>query len=515
MSYQAEMSTVQMEEIRDQNESIADDNEIPNMSSNEGSSNNADSSRKETYAFVYNEIMYLVKLSLKASSPAMQMLFQESILPTISYYYQEFAPERIQDWIQIYTLAIQNGIKIIAQSEEGKEVLSKMNAMKSSSIRLTTSAYSRQVLIEGVGIYNKTVKALSTNEMKDAIESLPILLIRILDIISSGEAKLLYHSFASMMISSIDLLAKDETTKALTEVITLVVKAMESEKKNHELHMKNQSKDREGGEDRALYHVQLSRKRYDRNKFISQTYTNRKLLKDEEIVDIIDEEVSSSDVGVNSVVTVEDAILSSLGTGTGSDQPWLTSLRKIITKPEDEDRNDIEGDAESLPSRVILPKIDSGVDVSFPVDDSALMDIEDLVLDGEQGDGSSKEQKIKVAPTKFRADMKKISEANESTGIPPKEDRDALDVIIGIVRRVIFEIQIPKKYKVLMGVGAIGLLFLIFVWFLLGCVGLYFLIRQIFNQDNIVLSTDAGVCGANLNGMKLVPQEGGFYTFVP
>jgi hypothetical protein len=213
-------------------------------------------------------------------------------------------------------------------------------------------------------------------------------------------------------------------------------------------------------------------------------------------------------------VTVEDAILSSLGTGTGSDQPWLTSLRKIVTKPEDEDRNDIEGDAESLPSRVILPKIDSGVDVSFPVDDSALMDIEDLILDGEQGDGSSKEQKVKAAPTKFRADKKKISEVDESTGIPPEEDRDVLDVIIGIVRRVIFEIQIPKKYKVLMGVGAIGLLFLIFVWFLLGCVGLYFLMRQIFNQDNIA-STDAGVCGANLNGMKLVPQEGGFYTILP
>lgn len=109
-----------------------------------------------------------------------------------------------------------------------------------------------------------------------------------------------------------------------------------------------------------------SKRRRERNKFIAETYTNRVLLnkKSGRGRDHHEEEEEEGD-GWEGDVTVEDAILSSLGDGTTqSENAWLTRLGRQDELSSGwlvdghDGKNEDDG-ASSLPSRVVLPKIES------------------------------------------------------------------------------------------------------------------------------------------------------------
>lgn len=330
-------------------------NDIPNLSEE-------DETKEQSALFLINQILSLLKISLNASTklvtPAIQQLLQ-SIVPTLTHYYQQLAPVRIQEWLQIGTSALQNIFTILSQTEQGKEVLSQINDVNSNTIHLLTSLNVRQVIIEGVGVHVKAIEALSTPQMKTFLMSLPVFSIRVLDIVSSGEAKLLYHSMTNLAWNVIELLGRDETTLALAEVTALLVNALERERecrgpwnrKQVRRVRKNRVKVASlNRNNMAAAAASNARKRYERNRFIAQTYTDRVILKEKG--------TCSEDGSVYGDATVEDAILSSLGDGTRSDNAWLTALGR--------NDNGSHGviDAASLPSRVMLPRIDSNADVS-------------------------------------------------------------------------------------------------------------------------------------------------------
>jgi hypothetical protein len=243
---------------------------------------------------------------------------------------------------------------------------------------LLTSVNTRQGIVESVGVYVKAIEALKTPQMKALLTSLPVFSIRVLDIVASGEAKLLYHSITNLIWNVIELLGQDETTLALAEVTALFVNALEREREWYGPWNRKRSRVRKNRVKVAsMQRISTvaainARKRFNRNRYISQTYTKRVVLKDK-----AGEDDSAS--GIDGDATVEDAILSSLGDGTRSDSAWLTALG----------RNDYVDDAASLPSRVILPKIDSNAELSvgsihFDEFDVQSDHIKDNAADGEE-----------------------------------------------------------------------------------------------------------------------------------
>jgi len=346
-----------MNNERDDNQkSHGNNNDIPNLSADEA----GDEAKEQSALFLLNQILSILKISLKTSSmlvtPAIQQLLQ-SIVPTLTYYYQQFAPIRIQEWLQIGTSALQNIFTILSQTEQGKEVLSQINDVNSNTIHLLTSVNIRQVIIEGMGVHVKAIEALRTPQMKTFLMSLPVFSIRVLDIVSSGEAKLLYHSITNLVWNVIELLGRDETTLALAEVTALLVNALERERECRGPWNRKRVRVRKKRVKVASLHTtnmaaaaaSNARKRYQRNRFIAQTYTDRVILKEKT--------TCSEDGSVYGDATVEDAIMSSLGDGTRSDNAWLTFGRN-----DDSSHGAI--DAASLPSRVMLPKIDSNAELS-------------------------------------------------------------------------------------------------------------------------------------------------------
>ena len=344
-----------MNERDDNQKSHRGNNDIPNLSEE-------DETKEQSALFLLNQILSLLKISLNASTklvtPAIQQLLQ-SIVPTLTHYYQQLAPVRIQEWLQIGTSALQNIFTILSQTEQGKEVLSQINDVNSNTIHLLTSLNVRQVIIEGVGVHVKAIEALRTPQMKTFLMSLPVFSIRVLDIVSSGEAKLLYHSMTNLAWNMIELLGRDETTLALAEVTALLVNALEREREcRGPWNRKQVRRVRKNRVKVASLHrnnmaaaaASNARKRYERNRFIAQTYTDRVMLKEKT--------TCSEDGSVYGDATVEDAILSSLGDGTRSDNAWLTALGR------NDDSSHGVIDAASLPSKVMLPRIDSHAEVS-------------------------------------------------------------------------------------------------------------------------------------------------------
>jgi len=333
-----------------------DDNQsegfVPNLSEEEHEvEHEQHDANKEAALFILKQIITLLKISLETSSkvisPAINQMLQ-SIIPVIAYYYQKIAPSRIQEWLQIVTSALQNIFNILSQTQAGKDLLSQFNAVNSNTMHLLTSVNTRQIIIEGVGMHVKAIEALRTPEMKTFLTSLPVFYIRFLDIVSSGEAKLLYHSMTALIWKTIDLLGQDETTLALAEVTALLVNALERERECYGPWNRKPMKVRKkkGVRLSSLLHrrntgaaASNSKRRYERNKSIAETYTNRVILKES-----LDDDGSM--YGDN---TVEDAILSSLGDNTRSDHAWVTSLGR------DDSGHGVDV---AVPRRVILPKIE-------------------------------------------------------------------------------------------------------------------------------------------------------------
>lgn len=354
---------------------------LPNISGDDGQRQQGTSADQNSIIFILEQIVMLLKIAFQTSSklvtPAISQMLQ-SITPMVKQLYEQATPVRIKEWFQIFNYALQNLSTVLAETQQGKEVLSRLKDVSTHSIHLLTSANSRQIIIEGVGLYAKAFEALRTPETKAFLTSLPVLYIRFLDTLSSGEAKYLYHSLSNLVLNIIELIVQEDTTLALAEVTAHLVHVLEREREYYGPWNRKKRKVRKVRHAKvatmrardATAAASNSKKRYRRNRFISQTYTNRILLKD-----IDDESVS----GMDGDRTVEDAILSSLGDGTRSDNAWLTNLGRNC-----EDGKSIDGGA-SLPSKVILPTSiqEHAEDESLQLDELDWNSKHNITADGE------------------------------------------------------------------------------------------------------------------------------------
>jgi hypothetical protein len=350
-----------------------DEFDLPNAPKDDGSE-----SHNESPLFILKQLTSFLKLSGKVSSkvltPALIQMFQTSA-PALSYYYKQLTPARIKEWIQIVTSALQNLINIVSQTPRGKELLSQFNTVSVHNAHLLTSVNTRQLIVEGVGTHVKLIDALRTPQTKAFIASLPVFSIRILDLLASGEAKLLYHSMAELAWKTIDLLGQDETTLALAEFAALLVNALEKERECHGSWSRNRRRGRRRIKLAPLERRNAaslnSKRRRERNAFMKQTYTDRVMLND-----------TRRGSWDGSAGSVEDAILSSLGDGTRSNDnnpnAWLNfNVRSDSSHGAD--------DGASLPSKVVLPRIGSRGEISV---DS--MQLDDLEITPENGDDENR-----------------------------------------------------------------------------------------------------------------------------
>lgn len=433
---------------------VPEDPEVPEPSgSNHANANNNKHDDSGSTLFILKQIITLLKLSVQTSSkvvtPAITQLIQ-SVIPSLSYYYHQFAPARLKEWLTIVTSALQNIFNILSQTPQGIDLLQQMSTISAHSIHLFTSANTRQAIVEGMGMQVKAIEALRTPQMKAFLSSLPVFYIRILDILSSGEAKLLCHSAASLLWSAIDLLGQDETILALAEITALLVNALEKEREAFGEGAWNRKRNRNRGSKRRRVQLGLgrlhtgtnqkgrssasaaafnSKRRQERNRFMRQTYTDRLVLND------LDRSCRYGDDDVSDDA-VEDAILSSLGDGTrsGNDKnplAWLTSMGRAGDNGEGEG-----DDAASLPSKVVLPRVGSHDDMtveSMHLDDLDITsqdnrDIETSLAEGVNlsrlRDGIQKRRQM-VNKSDFRKNMNPAKKASidEMEGVA-KHDHD-------------------------------------------------------------------------------------------
>lgn len=319
--------TLNDKRYHDEDRTMDDTTSIPDASRSEDQD-------KESVVFVLEQLLNLMKLTFQTSSkvltPALSQLAQ-SLFPTFQRFFQLLTPLRLHQYLELLANSLHNIFKILSQSSKGKEVVSHIESIASDSIHFLSSANSRQVIVEGVGMIVKGIDSIRTPEMKIFVSSVPVFIIRVIDTLSSGEAKLLYHSLFELVWKMIELLGQDETTVALAETTAAFINVLESERHVYGPRGKYRKQRRvrvAGLSTKDSITAINSKKRYRRNRYIKDTYSNRVILDD------------ASDFG-----GVEDAILSSIGEGTRSDNAWLTSLGK---------QEEYEVDESSLPSRVIL-----------------------------------------------------------------------------------------------------------------------------------------------------------------
>ena len=257
-------------------------------------------------------------------------------------------------------------------------------------MNLLTSVNTRQVIIDSMGIIVKCANVLQSQEMKTLITSVPILLIRVIDTMSSGEAKLFYHSIGNLVSSMIDFVNQEDMTVLIAEVTARIVHALEMENYHHlplsqrrkwKYHyhhnrnknkrndnnnnnhhnrkkvfiaggkrmmmiMKRKAKNKRNGihhdeqyynhyynnimtEDQ-LHNATEAEKRMKRNQYMNQTYNQKVLLQDNyDNEDFNNLNEDSAAMSFSHDRQVEDAILSSLShdnTTMYSDSAWLTKL---------------------------------------------------------------------------------------------------------------------------------------------------------------------------------------------
>ncbi len=230
----------------------------------------------------------------------------------------------------------------------------------------------------------KLIEALRTPQTEAFLKSLPVCTIRILDLLASGEAKLLYHSIAEFVWNVINVLGQEETTIALAEFTALFVNALQKERECHGSWSRQKHRGRgkkrrvkvASLEEKRMYHsaspsanVKAKRRR-ERNKFMKQTYTDRVLLSDDR-----GRIGPESYDGISANGSVEDAILSSLGE-SNNNKAWLTFMGRGASGDSGGGKNDDGDDAASLPSKVVLPRVDSRGDV-VGYEDSIIGDLND------------------------------------------------------------------------------------------------------------------------------------------
>ena len=323
-------------------------------------------------AALLEQIMALLRLLLGVSSklvrPTLEQIISKSI-PTINYIYRQVAPRRIRDWLRIVQTSMQNGLQIITQTPQGRELSEETIETAFHAKRLLTSANSRQLLVESVGSYVKLIDALRTPETKAFLTSLPVILCRIADTLASGDAKCLYHSSTEVILKLIETIGQPETTLALAEITAELCYVLEMEREFYDPRRRTRGRTkklRRGRRRKIRLAGYMSsdetlcnaKRRYGRNRFIRNTYRDRELIQDE----------GNRNQESNTVCDVEDAILSSLGDCTLVDNAWFLGLGNKNLKGGKEDEV-------SLPSRVVLHKTANSGD-SIEETDTISLDFE-------------------------------------------------------------------------------------------------------------------------------------------
>lgn len=295
-----------------------------------------DEDDKQSIVFVLEQLLTLIRITFQTSSkivtPALTQMMQ-TLVPTIQKVLQSLTPVKLHQYLELFVNTTYSIFKVVSRSTKGKEAISQLDSIISQAVFFLTSGNMRQVFVEGMGMLVKAIDSLRTPEMKALLTSLPIFLIRVVDAGASGEAKILYHSIFEFWWQIIELFGQDETTVAFAEATAKFIHILEMEREGGR-HINRRRKQRRvkisGIYTRDSVRAINAKRRYQRNRYIQDTYSNRDILDD----------ASLSGAGI------EDAILSSLGEGTRTDNAWLTSLGN---------HDILDTDAASLPSRVILP----------------------------------------------------------------------------------------------------------------------------------------------------------------
>eukprot|EP00559_Dactyliosolen_fragilissimus_P009789 CAMPEP_0184873680 /NCGR_PEP_ID=MMETSP0580-20130426/41975_1 /TAXON_ID=1118495 /ORGANISM="Dactyliosolen fragilissimus" /LENGTH=556 /DNA_ID=CAMNT_0027376611 /DNA_START=18 /DNA_END=1689 /DNA_ORIENTATION=+ len=293
------------------------------------------------------KLFSLFKVTLNASSKIVSpplVLLVTSARKIIKELYEELTPVRVKDWSQIFGSVCNNLWTIVVHNQSGKTVRKNANNVCSEIGDIVTSCNSRQLVVDLAGTFIKGIDALRTPEAKDFIQNIPTLTIRILDTLSSGQAKALYHDLADLCWSTIELLGDEETIEAIAEVVGCVVHILDMEREIHAPLKRERivrlRRKRQKVRLVAINKTRIknrSRRRYDRNRFVSKTYSDRVILSDGY--------KTPCDHGKDNCV-IEDAIVSSLEDCTHLENSWKRLGSKGKTSSDD--------DLASLPSRVIV-----------------------------------------------------------------------------------------------------------------------------------------------------------------
>lgn len=136
-------------------------------------------------------------------------------------------PPRVQDWFRILSSSVHHLITVLGNTEKGKLFSTQVYIVLQDLLQALSAPESRQVLVDAMATSVKFAAALNTPEMKEFLEQLSTLGIRLLDAASSGKAKQLMQDTKDLTWKGIEMATDPATTLALAEVTAHLCHALE------------------------------------------------------------------------------------------------------------------------------------------------------------------------------------------------------------------------------------------------------------------------------------------------
>lgn len=136
-------------------------------------------------------------------------------------------PPRVQDWFRILSSSVHHLITVLGNTEKGQLFSTQLYIVLQDLLQAISAPESRQVLVDGMATSVKFAAALNTPEMKEFLEQLSTLGVRLLDAASSGKAKQLMQDTKDLTRKGIEMAADPATTLALAEVTAHLCHALE------------------------------------------------------------------------------------------------------------------------------------------------------------------------------------------------------------------------------------------------------------------------------------------------
>ena len=230
-------------------------------------------------------------------------------------------PQRVQDWLRIFQLALVQFMAVLGSTESGSEFRHRLVLVLGDLLDCLSSTATRQVVVDLTASVVSLGQALYTPEMKQLGQQWTIALTRILQVLSSGRVQQALLDGHELWWALCAVWADPQTTAAVAEVTAYLCYALEMEDAlldGAAGHCSQDKKETEPARRTKQKQQQQQRRRQHRGAYQQTTYHDRVLLR-------------------NPNTTVEEAILSSLGV---SDQPkkdcqvpgFSASLNERVTK---------------------------------------------------------------------------------------------------------------------------------------------------------------------------------------